>query len=224
MSAIAFLRELLDAGLDLEAALIAAEKHELKSVEAAEAKAARRRERDAARKRAERVRNGHAESRGVTRTERDSGGPSTRAPTCARVVVSSSSSLRSEEGKPPPTPNGVGAPKGAETMRGTRLPDGWEPGGDDWAKAMDLLGGDVPAVNELDRFRDYWRAVPGAKGRKSDWPATWRNWVRRASENLNRAPNGQRPHTDHRRDAFLDKLSDVDAAMGAAFQPVRGRA
>jgi len=28
------------------------------------------------------------------------------------------------------------------------------------------------------RFADYWRAQPGAKGRKSDWLATWRNWVR----------------------------------------------
>ncbi len=29
-----------------------------------------------------------------------------------------------------------------------------------------------------ERFRDYWRSVPGAKGRKLDWAATWRNWVR----------------------------------------------
>lgn len=27
-------------------------------------------------------------------------------------------------------------------------------------------------------FCDYWRAIPGAKGRKSDWPATWRNRMR----------------------------------------------
>lgn len=29
-----------------------------------------------------------------------------------------------------------------------------------------------------EKFADYWRAQPGAKGRKLDWPATWRNWVR----------------------------------------------
>lgn len=28
------------------------------------------------------------------------------------------------------------------------------------------------------RFVDYWKAQPGAKGRKLDWMATWRNWVR----------------------------------------------
>ena len=27
-------------------------------------------------------------------------------------------------------------------------------------------------------FRDYWVAMPGAKGTKLDWPATFRNWVR----------------------------------------------
>jgi len=35
------------------------------------------------------------------------------------------------------------------------------------------------------RFVDYWRGCPGAKGRKSDWLATWRNWCR---SNAERAP------------------------------------
>lgn len=33
-----------------------------------------------------------------------------------------------------------------------------------------------------DGFRDYWIAQPGAKGRKADWLATWRNWVRKDAE------------------------------------------
>lgn len=37
-------------------------------------------------------------------------------------------------------------------------------------------------VTETERFCDYWRGVPGAKGRKLDWPATWRNWMRKAAE------------------------------------------
>lgn len=45
MSAIAFLRELLDAGLDLDAALIAAEKFERKALEVIEARKAKDRER-----------------------------------------------------------------------------------------------------------------------------------------------------------------------------------
>ena len=35
------------------------------------------------------------------------------------------------------------------------------------------------------KFRDYWLGVPGAKGRKCDWPATWRNFVR---SEFSRAP------------------------------------
>jgi hypothetical protein len=34
---------------------------------------------------------------------------------------------------------------------------------------------------EADRFRDYWRGMPGQKGVKADWDATWRNWVRKAA-------------------------------------------
>jgi uncharacterized protein YdaU (DUF1376 family) len=33
---------------------------------------------------------------------------------------------------------------------------------------------------EADRFKDYWIGVAGAKGRKADWDATWRNWIRKA--------------------------------------------
>lgn len=35
---------------------------------------------------------------------------------------------------------------------------------------------------EAAKFRDYWVAQPGQKGVKLDWPATWRNWCRRAAE------------------------------------------
>lgn len=36
----------------------------------------------------------------------------------------------------------------------------------------------LPAERTFAKFCDYWRAVPGAKGRKLDWDATWRNWCR----------------------------------------------
>ena len=39
-------------------------------------------------------------------------------------------------------------------------------------------------------FADYWRGVPGTKGVKLDWTATWRNRVRQVAE---RSPNGGRP-------------------------------
>ena len=48
---------------------------------------------------------------------------------------------------------------------------------------------------ELDRFRDYWAAQPGAKGRKTDWAATWRNWARRCQEQAHQPTRGPAPRS-----------------------------
>lgn len=60
------------------------------------------------------------------------------------------------------------------------LPDGWTPEPEpDLVKAV---GGEVAARRELAKFRDYWIAQGGQKGRKKDWQATWRNWLRNSNE------------------------------------------
>ena len=46
---------------------------------------------------------------------------------------------------------------------------------------------------EFDCFLDYWRAKAGAGAVKRDWPATWRNWIRRS--NQFEANGGRRPVT-----------------------------
>ena len=117
-----------------------------------------------------------------------------------------SSSLRSE-GIPPEKPS-VSTPKGAD-KRGGRLPEGWRPDESGWAYAVEQLGSEPLAQGQLDRFRDYWRGVPGAKGRKLDWPGTWRNWVRRAVENQPRKAH-DRPHPE-------DKLARKEANLARAF-------
>lgn len=65
--------------------------------------------------------------------------------------------------------------------RGERLPDDWRPPDDAiaWARQNHPT---TDLKSETEKFRDYWRAQPGAKGRKLDWPATWRNWIRSAAE------------------------------------------
>ena len=76
--------------------------------------------------------------------------------------------------------------------RGTRLPSGWAPSSDalDWTKAEKPGLDPMPM---LERFRDYWTAQPGQKGVKTDWDATWRNWVRREIPPAGGLPaNGQR--------------------------------
>lgn len=63
------------------------------------------------------------------------------------------------------------------TATASRLPADWIPSDDD-IKFCESERKDLNPGVVADRFRDYWIAQPGAKGRKLDWPATWRNWVR----------------------------------------------
>jgi hypothetical protein len=59
----------------------------------------------------------------------------------------------------------------------TRLPADWMPSHED-AKFCQAERSDLKVDETASRFRDYWIAQPGSKGRKTDWSATWRNWVR----------------------------------------------
>ena len=69
--------------------------------------------------------------------------------------------------------------KAIEGKTGSRLPPDWQPSDED--KDFATKSG-VPWNSEAEKFRDYWSAQAGAKGRKTDWTATWRNWIRRAAE------------------------------------------
>ena len=75
--------------------------------------------------------------------------------------------------------------------RATRLPEDWRP--DPEPELVKALGGQPAAKAEWDKFCDYWRAQPGQKGRKVDWQATWRNWLRRAAEDAPRNGRGKSP-------------------------------
>lgn len=86
------------------------------------------------------------------------------------------------------TPNGVSKNPAA----GTRLPTDWNPSNQDFDFAASTGMGHDAIFREADRFRDYWIGQAGAKGRKADWPATWRNWVRRACEDGQ--PNTAKPN------------------------------
>lgn len=67
--------------------------------------------------------------------------------------------------------------KRVERSRGSRLPPGWQPS--EILKAWAIK--ERPDLNcdlTVAKFRDHWLAVPGSKGCKLDWEATFRNWVR----------------------------------------------
>lgn len=109
--------------------------------------------------------------------------------------------------------------RGREAM-GIRLPGDWQPSPSDAAFASDL---GLDAATSAAEFRDYWHGVPGAKGRKLDWPATWRNRCRdRAARLPQRA--GQRretPSEERRRKLGIvspfDMLNDSATIDGEAF-------
>ncbi len=71
-------------------------------------------------------------------------------------------------------------------VRAARLPADWEPGPEGIAFAGKLGFANGALAAELDKFRDFWAAKAGKDATKADWPATWRTWLRRASEQ--RAP------------------------------------
>jgi hypothetical protein len=58
-----------------------------------------------------------------------------------------------------------------------RLPEDWQPKEND----IRIMKEHFPSIDlklETHAFRDYWASVAGARGKKADWDATWRNWIR----------------------------------------------
>lgn len=70
----------------------------------------------------------------------------------------------------------VGAPS-PKSPRGTSLPAEWVLP-DDWKTWAEGERPDLDIDVVACTFRDYWIAKPGKDGRKADWLATWRNWIR----------------------------------------------
>lgn len=118
---------------------------------------------------------------------------------------------------PTPTPTPENQKKERQDgRRGMRLPDGWQPSEAvrEWARS------EFPAVSlddALAEFVDYWRSIPGVRGRKLDWNATFRNRVR---ELAGRARN--RHETSPRSgeslvDAQVRKLREISERTGVSF-------
>lgn len=65
----------------------------------------------------------------------------------------------------------------AKAAPATRLSEDWQLP-DDWAIWAKQERPDLNPNKVADSFKDYWIAQPSAKGKKTNWQATWRNWVR----------------------------------------------
>lgn len=84
-----------------------------------------------------------------------------------------------------PSPNGEAS--SGPRKRGSRIPDDFEVAAEmvSWAREN---APDVDGRRETERFRDYWRGKSGKDATKDDWPATWRNWMRKAQDDMGRRP------------------------------------
>lgn len=68
------------------------------------------------------------------------------------------------------------------TSKGTRIPDPFnvDEAMKEWAVERNMQPQWV--MRQTERFVNYWSAVAGAKGVKTDWRATWRNWLLKAQD------------------------------------------
>ena len=62
--------------------------------------------------------------------------------------------------------------------RGSRLQADWKPNAEEIQYCKQTRP-DLDPSRVAEDFLDYWTAIPGAKGVKLDWSATWRGWVRK---------------------------------------------
>ncbi len=122
-----------------------------------------------------------------------------------RVVVSTCTTGDPTTHNPQPTTLAPAppAPTREARTRATRIPDDFAvtPEMVTWARE------NAPHVNggyETQKFADYWRGRSGKDATKTDWPATWRNWMRKAQEDAQRpgrgVATGANRHTAQRHD------------------------
>lgn len=64
-----------------------------------------------------------------------------------------------------------GSPKGSNLAKDWTLPQ-------DWREFAERTRPELDPDKVAAKFRDHWHGKPGKEGRKLDWLATWRNWVR----------------------------------------------
>lgn len=103
-----------------------------------------------------------------------------------------------------PIANAIGVNAGAS---GTRIPEPFMVTAEmkQWAQGEGIQPDDV--ARETPIFVDYWRGRSGQIAVKRDWPATWRNWMRRAVQDR-RQPSGPSRETPAQRVARIMAMAE----------------
>lgn len=141
------------------------------------------------------------------------------------VTPDPSLSLLPNENNSNPTTHTHPETQNPRARKGTRLPADWSPADLDDRTATEISAWPEGAVDrELSKFRDWASAAPGAKGVKSDWDATWRNWLRKAHDEgryrNGNSRNNAGPH--HARNGGRPKdgaIAALDRKMGLDGSP-----
>ena len=94
------------------------------------------------------------------------------------IVLTNDSELLTDDGLGKGLGKGMGKGKGNGCSRATRLSTDFVLP-NDWIEFCKTERPDVDPQKTFLEFKDYWVAQAGTKGVKTDWFATWRNWVRR---------------------------------------------
>lgn len=106
--------------------------------------------------------------------------------------------------------------------RATRIPEPFIVTAEMWAWAEDEGMSRDWAHGQTVVFVDYWRGRSGQIATKHDWPATWRNWLRRAKgDDLSRMGGAGRPRPESpdervkRLMRLADEMERGDGEQGA---------
>jgi hypothetical protein len=188
------IRRMLAAGLTMDQALIAADAFAAEAAAAGEARAAAKRAINAERQRRFR------ETRNASNAD-NALQPLQRVTAVTRPDAYTEDAHTYAEPEPnitttPPTSEASASSAGAPAVdfgdaenvipivkpnpRGSRLPANWwpPPECEAWCREKFHLS-DHELSEAVDEFRDFWSSAPGDRGRKCDWPATFRNACRK---------------------------------------------
>lgn len=118
--------------------------------------------------------------------------------------------LPSHAPAPAPAPSLTPKSRSRALARATRLPKDWTLPTvcAEWTE--ETLGWPHKKIYEVaESFRDYWIAVPGMKGTKLDWNATWRNWCRNQRGNGKTEDGNAAAFEKAKRELFGNQEKDI---------------
>jgi hypothetical protein len=97
----------------------------------------------------------------------------------------------------------INTERNISTQRGSRLPTDWE-APQQFIDFCEKERPDLDANFVADQFKDYWISTSGKSAIKTDWFATWRNWVRRQEQSKSKFKNKSSIISDSQFDDWLE--------------------